>query len=121
MAEKSYRDFDGIDGEPTEFEWNIFPGFDTLQLCDNVKNLLSRLGETPENFTERICQCSATFLVDQKTMKKNVWRTLDSYLRMQEVLEKNNGHSLVLVLKKSGTPSKKTVHNEFSAKLQKGC
>ena len=49
-----YRDFDGIDGEPTKFEWNIFPGFDTLQLCDKVKSLLSRLRETPENFTGRI-------------------------------------------------------------------
>ena len=29
--------------EPTELEWNIFPGFDTLQLCDKVKDLLSRL------------------------------------------------------------------------------
>ena len=29
---QSYRDFDGISGEPTEFEWNIFPGFDTLHL-----------------------------------------------------------------------------------------
>ena len=47
---QSYRDFDGINGEPTEFEWNIFPGFDTLQLCDKVKSLLYRLGETPENF-----------------------------------------------------------------------
>ena len=27
---KSYRDYDAIDGEPTEFEWNIFPGFLTL-------------------------------------------------------------------------------------------
>ena len=53
-SSQSYRDFDGIDGEPTEFEWNIFPGFDTLQLCDKVKDLLSRLGETPENFTGRI-------------------------------------------------------------------
>ena len=35
-------------------EWNIFPGFDTLQLCGKVKDLLSRLGETPETFTGRI-------------------------------------------------------------------
>ena len=48
---QSYRNFDGINGEPTEFEWNIFPGLDTLQLCDKVKDLLSRLGETPEHFT----------------------------------------------------------------------
>ena len=51
---QSYRNFDGIDGEPTKFEWNIFPGFDTLQLCEKVKSLRSRLGETPENFAGRI-------------------------------------------------------------------
>ena len=37
-----------------EFEWNIFPGFNTLQLSDEVKKLLYRLGETPEIFTGRI-------------------------------------------------------------------
>ena len=50
---QSYRDFDGISGEPTEFEWNIFQGFTTLQLCGKVTDLLSRLGETPETFTGR--------------------------------------------------------------------
>ena len=50
----SYRDYDGISGEPTEFEWIIFPGFTTLQLCGKVTDLLSRLGETPETFTGRI-------------------------------------------------------------------
>ena len=39
---------------PTEFEWNIFPGFTTLQLCGKVTDLLSRLGEAPETFTGRI-------------------------------------------------------------------
>ena len=53
-AEKSYRDYDGIDGEPTEFEWNIFPGFTTLQLSDKISDLLSYLGEAPETFTGRI-------------------------------------------------------------------
>ena len=51
---ESYRDFDGINGEPTVFEWNIFPGFTTLQLCGKVNDLLSELGETPETFTGRI-------------------------------------------------------------------
>ena len=41
-------------GEPTEFEWNIFPGLTTLQLCGKVTDPLSRLGETPETFTGRI-------------------------------------------------------------------
>ena len=51
---QSYRDFDGIDGEPMDFEWNIFQRFNTLQLSDEVKSSLLKLGETPENFTGRI-------------------------------------------------------------------
>ena len=48
------RALDRIDGEPMEFEWNIFPGFTTLQLCQKVQELLSRLSVTPEKFTGRI-------------------------------------------------------------------
>ena len=54
VTEKNYRDYDGINGEPTEFEWNIFPGFTTLQLCGKVTDLLSRQGEESETFTGRI-------------------------------------------------------------------
>ena len=53
-AEKDYSDFDDIKGESTEFEWNIFPGFTTLQLCGKISDLLSDLGEAPEMFTRRI-------------------------------------------------------------------
>ena len=51
---KSYRALDTIDGGPMEFEWNIFPGFTTLQLCGKINDLLSDLGQTPETFTGRI-------------------------------------------------------------------
>ena len=57
-TDRSYRDYDGINGEPTEFKWNIFPGFTTLQLCGRVTDLLSRLGEAPETFTGRILPMS---------------------------------------------------------------
>ena len=40
-------------------------------------------------------------------------KTLDSYLCMQEDLEKDNGHSLVLVLKQVVLYQKRTVHKEF--------
>ena len=50
---KSDRDFDAINGESTEFEWNIFTGFTTSQLCDKINDLLSDLGQTPETFTGR--------------------------------------------------------------------
>ena len=53
-SSSKYRNFDRIDGEPMEFEWNIFPGFNTLQLSEEVKRLLLKLDETPENFTGRI-------------------------------------------------------------------
>ena len=52
-SSQNYRNCDRIDGEPMEFEWNIFPGFNTLQLSEEVKRLLLRLDETPENFTGR--------------------------------------------------------------------
>ena len=37
-----------------EFEWNIFPGFNTLQLSQEVQELLLRFNETPENFSGRV-------------------------------------------------------------------
>ena len=116
---QSYRNLDRIDGEPMEFEWNIFPGLDTLQLCGKVKSLLSRLGETPENFQEEfyLCRCSTTFPLEQETMNKNVWQTLESSPYLQRSLVLDNGHLLVHVLRKSGTPSKKTVHKESGTKL----
>ena len=51
---QEYRNLDRIDSEPMEFEWNIFPGFNTLQLSQEVKELLLRFYETPRNFTGRI-------------------------------------------------------------------
>ena len=70
INEKSYRDPDWINGELTEFEWYIFPGFTTLQLCDKITDLLSILGEEPETFIGRILlwRCSTTFLVTVKAM-----------------------------------------------------
>ena len=35
-----------------------------------------------------LCRCSTTFPVEQKTIKKNVWQMLDSFLCMQKDLEK---------------------------------
>ena len=53
-SSSEYRTLDRVDGEPVEFEWNIFSGFTTLQLCYKVQELLSRLRKTPEKFTGRI-------------------------------------------------------------------
>ena len=52
-AERNYSDLEEVKGESTEFEWNIFPGFTSWQLCDRI-NLLSSIGQSPETFTGRI-------------------------------------------------------------------
>ena len=48
-----YRALDRIDGESMEFEWNIFPGFTTLQLCYKVQEFMSKMGD-PSEFKRRI-------------------------------------------------------------------
>ena len=48
------RALDTIDGEPMEFEWSIFPRFNTLQLSQGVQELLSRLSVTDKKFTGRL-------------------------------------------------------------------
>ena len=94
-AEKSYRDYDGINREPTEFEWNIFPGFDTLQLHGKVKDLLSDLGKKHQKLSQEefsSCQCSTTFPVTEKAIKKNVWQMPESSKYLPENLVLDNGH-----------------------------
>ena len=67
-----YRTLDRIDGKPMEFEWNIFPGFNTLQLSQEVQELLLRLNETPQNFYRKnhfSVDVQMTSHGDQKTTK----------------------------------------------------
>ena len=118
-----YRHFDGIGGEPTELEWNIFPGFNTLQLSEKVKRLLLRLDETPENFTRRIIFMSKfnDISFGSKDNEKNVWQMPNSFFYVQKDLEHDNGHLLVLVLQRSGTLSVKTIHKEYGTMLLEGC
>ena len=53
-SSSQYRTLDTIDGEPMEFEWNIFAGFTTLRLCNKVQEFMSKMSEKPEEFTGRI-------------------------------------------------------------------
>ena len=48
-----YRTLDTIDGEPMEFEWNIFTGFTTLQLVDEVEKFMNKMSD-PAQFQGRI-------------------------------------------------------------------
>ena len=110
---QEYRNFDRIDDEPKEFEWNIFPGFNTLQLIQEVKSLLLRLGETPENFTGRIVFMSLFNDIScgsKDNEKKNTSPMLISFLYMRKDLNQDDGHFSVLVQRKIGVLSVQIVH-----------
>ena len=47
-------------------------------------------------------------------MRENAWQMLKSSKYMQRSLEKDNGHLLVHVPKRSGILWKRTVHKEFA-------
>ena len=53
-SSSQYRDLDTIDCESMEFEWNIFQGFTTLQLCNKIQEFLSKMSEESEEFIGRI-------------------------------------------------------------------
>ena len=49
-----YRDFFGIDGEPIEFEWNIFPALTTLHILQQIQDELEACQTGPEELEDRI-------------------------------------------------------------------
>ena len=48
------KNFFGIDGEPIEFEWNIFPGRTSLEILRKIQKDLQEQNIEPENFEDRI-------------------------------------------------------------------
>ena len=85
---QSYRDYDGISGEPTELEWNISQ--DSQRCSSVVKSMIyGATWEKHQKFSQEefyLCRCSTTFLVERKTMKENAWQMLKSSLYMQRSL-----------------------------------
>ena len=109
-AEKSCRDFDGINGEPTEFEWNIFSGFTTLQLCGKINDLLSDLGHTPETFTGRILFMSMfnDISCDNKGNEEECWANAKVVTVVARKFGMGQWSLMVQVLKRSGLLWKRT-------------
>ena len=115
ITDQSYRDYDGINGEPTEFEWNIFPGLTTLELYGKVTDLLSTLGETPETFTGRILFVSMfnDISCDSKGNKEECLANAKVVSIFAKKFGIGQWSLLVQVLKRNGTLWKRIVHKEF--------
>ena len=50
----SYKELLGIDGEAIEFEWNILPGFSSLQILQKIQDVLRERNIKTEEFTDWI-------------------------------------------------------------------
>ena len=76
-SSQSYRDLDGISGEPTAFEWNIFPGFTTLQLYGKITDRGgSEVHRNTETWTESTVSrwiSSGIFSLDSRRWKSKVY------------------------------------------------
>ena len=94
-----------------------------MQLCDKVKDLLSRLGETPENFTGRILFMSMFNDISCGT-KDNEQECL-AHARVVSLYARRFGTGQWSFIghrsEKSGTPSERTVHKESGTILRRRC
>ena len=77
-----YRILDRIDGEPMEFEWNIFRGFTALQLVQEVQKFMNRMGEHQQLQGRNIFM--SMFNDIKWRSKDNVLRTLHLCLYSQK-------------------------------------
>ena len=87
-----------------EFEWNIFPGFTTLQLCYKVQEFMSKMSIQPEDFTELIIFMSM-FNSTSWGSHENT-QECESSAQLVSIYAKRffqeDGHSLDLDQKRSG-------------------
>ena len=88
-----------------EFEWNIFPGFTTLQLVDEIQKFMNKTGE-PGQFQGRIIFMSMfndiVWGIKDNENECIANSTLVSFL--QKDFQQDTGHSSDLDQKQSGIP-----------------
>ena len=117
------RNLDTIDGETMEFEWNIFPGFTTLQLCYSVQEFLSKMSEEPEEFTRRTIFMS--MLNDISWGSKDNTKECELSAELVSLFPRRFGAGqwsfLGLGSEKNGNLPVKTVHKEKGTELQSKC
>ena len=54
METRYLKEMDRIDGEQMEFERNIFPGFTTFRILNEILKMMTKLKCEPEQFPEKI-------------------------------------------------------------------
>ena len=122
-AGRSYRDCEDVIGESTEFEWNIFQGFTSLQLCDKIINLLSFLGQSPETFTGRILFMSMfnDISCDRKDNKDECLKNADFVKTFAKRFGIGQWSFIGPGSEKKVVSFRKTARKEYGTMLRKRC
>ena len=99
-----YRELDGIDGEPVEFEWSILPGHTTLEFVQEIQASMRDLDGEPEDFQGRIlsCRCTTTSTGETRITNAYVWQMPQWWVAMQQDSPWVIGHFLNPVQKRNG-------------------
>ena len=108
-----YRTLDTIDGEPTEFEWNIFQGFTHCSSSTKSTSSWPKWAIHHHSKDElSSCRCSMTSYGDLKTMNKNAMLMPHLCLYLQKDSHQDVGHFSDLDQKRSGILLILTDHKE---------
>ena len=122
-SSQKYRFFDRIDGEPMEFEWNIFTGFHTLQLSEEVKKFTVKIRRDTREFTRRIFFMS--MFNDIFCGTKDIETECRANAKLVSLFARRFGKRqrsfIGLGSEKSGTLLVKTVQKESGTQSKKGC
>ena len=49
-----FSELNRVDGQPMEFEWKMVPGFTTVGILNEIRQMMGKLQCEPENFMGRI-------------------------------------------------------------------
>ena len=106
-----------------EFEWNIFPVFNTLQLSHKLQELLLRLSVTPEKLTRRIIFMSMFNDISwgSKDSEEECLANAQLVSLYARRFGKGQWSFIGLGSEKSGTLSKKAVYKESGTISPKEC
>ena len=119
------RSFFWTDGEPIEFEWNVFPGLTSLEILQKIQEDLQDRKIEPEDFEDRIMsmlndiewtkrgkfrECYFKFRTSQELREEMLARTLDiprSWRRKEMVCDS------VVHVKENGIPQPQRWWNDW--------
>ena len=81
MNSSQCRELDRTDGEPTKFEWKLFPGFTTVQILAEIQNMMILC--KPEQFPGRIIFMSLhnDIVLWEKRKQRIVYREIQNLCR----------------------------------------